>query len=147
MFLDAIDVLTPAHLKVLRYFSDPLEYFKEKGIEPPQMMAGSRFALLEAVMPELKSKPELVKLVGNDLSARGFLTGDSSSIMAMVTQNGLFEMLASTFGRRFLRYITLMRRYENQSLDELTPVVSSRLTIFATALRIPWQGEHCGNTL
>lgn len=107
MFIEAIDTLTPLHLRILKYFDNPKQYYQDNSLPLPTGMAmGSRSQILELALPEIKGSKELSKLIVNDLSARGFLTGDSTSVTAMVSQSGLFEALSSEMGKTFLKYIS-----------------------------------------
>lgn len=107
MFIEAIDVLTPLHLRVLKFFDNPSKYLQSKKIPAPRVnMQGSRFQILQMALPEVAGKVDLAKIVVNDLSSRGFLSGDAGSITVMVSPEGQFQSLAAEIGKSFLRYIT-----------------------------------------
>lgn len=109
MFIEAIDALTPLHLRTLKFFDNPDEYFQANSLQQPTgIMMENRSQILEMSLPEMKGSNELSKLVVNDLTLRGLLSDDSSrtSVTTGVTQIGPFETISSHLGKDFLRYIS-----------------------------------------
>ena len=107
IFIEAIDRLTPLHLRTLKYFDNPTKYLEENNIPRTQNITmGSRSMVLELALPELKGHGDLSKMLVNDLSARGFLSDDSRALTVTVTGTGMFGALSSGMGKEFLRYIT-----------------------------------------
>lgn len=67
MFLNMIDVMTPWHLKIIFYFDNPKERFKEISINPMENMIGSPLLPLQEFYPELKSRNDFINLIVSDL--------------------------------------------------------------------------------
>jgi len=106
MFIEAIDTLTPLHLRVLKYFDDPKAYFENNNVPVPTgYQMGSRSQILELALPEIKGNQQLSKIVVNELAARGLLSDGSMALTTVVSQDGLFNSLSSDMGKAFLQYI------------------------------------------
>jgi hypothetical protein len=105
MFLNCVDELTPAHLRILKYFENPEEWLRKEKIFVPNYSAGGASTILYTAFPELKEKTDFATLLINDLSTRG-LSLDSNSMNIMTTRSGMFAPRITNLGRQFLQYIT-----------------------------------------
>jgi hypothetical protein len=102
-FLSYIDDLTPSHLRILKYFDDPSEWFRSRGMPVPQLYSGSPSQLLEQAMPELKGKQAFYDVIVAGLEQRKLMGG---SIHGMVTAAGILAQRSTPFGREFLSFIS-----------------------------------------
>jgi hypothetical protein len=103
-FIRFVDELTALHLRILSYGSNPIGWLERHQIPKPDIYMGARSAILEAALPELRSRGDVYNQAINDLSARGLLSG---SFSGMVSQQGLYDKLTSPLGDRFLAFITM----------------------------------------
>ncbi len=104
MFINLVDTLTPWHIKILRFFQDPVGLGREKNVTPERMYMGAPSHILEQYYPDLRGQRDWYDLVVRDLHARGLLTIDS--LHTMMTGNGVFTKRTSQLGDDFLRFIT-----------------------------------------
>ena len=104
MFINLVDSLTPWHIKILRFFQNPIELGRTKGIRPEGMYMGSPSQILEQYYPELRGQREFYDLVVRDLHARGLFTLDS--LHTMMTANGTFTSRTTKLGDEFLNFIS-----------------------------------------
>lgn len=103
MFLNMIDTMTPWHLKIIFYFDNPEERFKEFSIKPVEYMMGSPLLPLQEFYPELKSRDDFINLIVNDLYSRGvFNTKDLNCTMS---SSGMYASRLTEYGKRFFDYI------------------------------------------
>ena len=104
MFINLVDSLTPWHIKILRFFQNPVELGRTKGIRPDGMYMGSPSQILEQYYPELRGQREFYDLVVRDLHARGLFSLDS--LHTMMTANGTFTKRTTSLGDEFLDFIS-----------------------------------------
>lgn len=77
MFLQAVSEMTPLHVEVLTYLSDPFAALTARGIDATTFERGPRLAAFHAVFPELGTHPhQMVGVILRDLYARGFVLTD-----------------------------------------------------------------------
>ena len=105
MFVLFIDTLTVWHLRLLRLFVDPLRWFEENNMEPPQFhIVGSLQKMICGAFPELQGESDLIEQYVSDLQIRGLLSKFSYH-MAMGTE-GIYTRRGTKLGRQFLEFIT-----------------------------------------
>lgn len=104
MFLNLIDTLTPWHLRILRLFRNPTEWFAENGREVPKISMGAPAHVVEAAFKELHGKRSFYDLIVKELHAQGLLGIDS--LHTMMTGSGVMAPRATEFGNQFLSYIS-----------------------------------------
>jgi hypothetical protein len=104
MFINLVDSLTPWHIKILRFFQNPVELGGKKGIRPEGMYMGAPSQILEQYYLELRGHREFYDLVVRDLHARGLFTLDS--LHTMMTANGAFTKRTTQLGDEFLSFIS-----------------------------------------
>jgi hypothetical protein len=76
IFLFLINQFTPWHLRILRFFQNPLDLAKQKGITAEKYYTGSRTRLLEDYYPEMRGEQQFYGVVVADLRANGMLGAD-----------------------------------------------------------------------
>lgn len=103
MFLNLIDSMTPWHLKLIDYFDDPKERFRENNINPTEYMMGSPISPLVEFYPELVNKDDFINLLVKDLYNDGLL--GIKDLNVTMTSNGLYERRLTEYGKRFLSFI------------------------------------------
>jgi hypothetical protein len=104
-FLHYIDILTPLHVKFIRLFRDPRQWFVDADIDAPQFaITSSKMQLIRAAFPDIARQEGLIRLVANDLKNRGLaMTADLNTMM---TGDAAWNKLSSGLGDSFLDYIT-----------------------------------------
>ena len=104
MFLNFVDVLTPWHLKFLKFLADPKKWFLDNNRNAPEyFITSSSWQVLTEAYPELKEKKEFCTVVTKDLYAKGLLGTDS--IFSMVTGSGVYGDRTTVLGKQFIDYI------------------------------------------
>jgi hypothetical protein len=104
IFLNLIDVYTVWHIRILKLFDNPSNWFEINKLDPPtNIIGGGLKIILEIAFPELQGRNEFYNLVWEDLSRAGLhKTGSLGGIM---TANGLLQNRTTEFGKRFLKFI------------------------------------------
>ncbi|KRF45960.1 hypothetical protein ASH01_09330 [Terrabacter sp. Soil811] len=100
-FIRFVDEFSEIHIRMLAFFGDPRRTLERAGVEPPNLMMGSRKHLLQ-MLPGF-TDDELVELVYRDLSDAGLVS--SGGISVTMTGAGIYEPSLSPLGRRFMRFI------------------------------------------
>jgi hypothetical protein len=103
MFLNLIDSITPWHIKIIDYFYDPRERFKENNINPTEYMMGSPVSPLVVFYPELVNRDDLINLLVKELYNDGIL--NIKDLHVSMTSNGMYEPRLTEYGKRFLSFI------------------------------------------
>ena len=104
IFLNFISTFTVWHIKILKLFDNPENWFKKNGKSLPNYMAAGLSNVLEEAYPELKGKRELYDLIWDDLSRAGL--HKTSGLHTTMTGSGLMVPRTTTFGKEFLEFIT-----------------------------------------
>jgi hypothetical protein len=104
MFLNMVDELTPLHLRVLKYFDNPVKWSEKYGIKLSMYMGGASRGL-EAALPELKDQRDLYDTLVMDLYNRGLVSADKTVLHAMMSEQGILASRATELGKKFLKYI------------------------------------------
>jgi len=104
IFLNFISTFTVWHIKILKLFDNPENWFKKNGKSLPNYMAGGLSNVLEEAYPELSGKRELYDLIWDDLSRAGL--HNTSGLHTTMTGSGLIAQRTTTFGKEFLEFIT-----------------------------------------
>jgi hypothetical protein len=106
MFLSWIDTFTVWHLKLLRLFQNPRNWFSENNVKAPTFAISSSLSdLLTAAYPELGSQREFYDLVISELDSKGLFAGSSTHTMMSATD--AFEKRTTQLGDKFLQFITI----------------------------------------
>jgi hypothetical protein len=105
IFLNFISTFTVWHIKILKLFNNPEDWFKiQEQILPRYVSTASLSNILEDAYPELKGKRELYDLIWDDLSRAGL--HNTEGLHGMMTGSGLMLPRTSDFGKEFLKFIT-----------------------------------------
>lgn len=104
IFLNFISNFTVWHIKILKLFDNPEDWFKKNGKSLPNYMAAGLSNVLEEAYPELTGKRELYDLIWDDLSRSGL--HKTSGLHTTMTGSGLMVPRTTTFGKEFLEFIT-----------------------------------------
>jgi len=105
-FFDYIDTLTAAHLRVLKYFQNPLDAYRRSGKEPNHpTIGGSPGDGLTLLMPDLGDSDALKRTV-KDLFDRGLLNTDATALIStFMSPQGIFSRRTTAHGDAFVRFI------------------------------------------
>ncbi len=104
IFLNFISTFTVWHIKILKLFDNPEEWFNKNGKSLPNYMAAGLSNVLEEAYPELSRKRELYDLIWDDLSRASL--HKTSGLHTTMTGSGLLVPRTTTFGKEFLKFIT-----------------------------------------
>ncbi len=104
IFLNLISNFTVWHIKILKLFDNPENWFRQNGKTMPSYMAAGLSNVLEEAYPELKDKRELYDLIWDDLSRAGL--HKTSGLHTTMTGSSLMVPRTTSFGKEFLEFIT-----------------------------------------
>jgi hypothetical protein len=104
IFLNFISTFTIWHIKILKLFDNPEDWFKKNGKSMPSYMAAGLSNVLEEAYPELTEKRDLYDLIWDDLSRAGL--HKTSGLHTTMTSSGLMVPRTTPFGKEFLEFIT-----------------------------------------
>ncbi len=104
LFLDMIDSLTPLHLNILGYFSDPMKWLKDRGVSLGIVMGGANHGL-EAAFAELRDQREIYDPIIQDLFNKSLLNIDKNGLHSMMDASAIVASRTTELGSRFLKYI------------------------------------------
>lgn len=102
IFIHTIDAFTPWHLRILKFFRNPSEYFQTTTARK-QILAASPAQLLEQAFPELKNRGDFYDQFVKDLSARGLL--NIGSLQVLMTASGVYGARTTKMGNQFLDFV------------------------------------------
>jgi len=106
MFLNAVDDLTPVHLKVLEYFDDPKKWLADRKIQFPSGRSTPSIAL-EKAFPNLQRTTH-ASIVA-DLFSRGMVKIDWTVVHDLMSLDAVLSPRITFFGKEFLEYIAEWR--------------------------------------
>jgi hypothetical protein len=106
MFLSLVDIFTPLHLKMLKYFDNPKIWLDSRGIQLGGLHMGGPSTVLEAGIPELKDQRIIYDSIVQDLYSRGLLASDVSWLHTLMSLTGMLESRTTDLGKRFVRYVS-----------------------------------------
>jgi len=104
IFLNYIDSLTPWHLRILQFFTNPIDWFKNNNKTVPNMSMGSPSHCLEDAFDDLRGNRNFYDLVVKDLFAQGLL--GIESLHTTMSGSGAIASRTTEFGNQFIIYIT-----------------------------------------
>lgn len=102
LFFDMIDRFTTTHVRMLKLLSDPPDWFDRHGIPRPNIYMGPKTGIIEAGMPELSGRRDLINRYAEALNTAGLI---NQSLTAMMSENGLWEPATTPLGAEFLAFI------------------------------------------
>lgn len=109
MFLDAIDALTPSHLRLLALLKDPRAWLQAHNPQISALNGGltsSVGAVVESAITEWVNQRQFYGLLFDNLAARGLVQGTSEVLGTTMTLNGALSSRTTELGRQFLAFIT-----------------------------------------
>lgn len=104
IFLNFISDFTVWHIKILKLFDNPTDWFEKRDKKIPNYFSGGLSNVLIDAYPELKERREFYDLIWGDLKRAGL--HKTSELHGMMTGSGLLSNRTTEFGQRFLRFIT-----------------------------------------
>ena len=104
IFLNFISTYTVWHIKILKLFDNPQDWFSKNNKSMPNVMAGGLSDVLETAYPELINKRALYDLIWDDLSRSGLHS--TSGLHTIMSGSGLLANRTTPFGKEFLEFIT-----------------------------------------
>jgi hypothetical protein len=104
IFLNFISDFTVWHIKILKLFDNPTDWFEKQNKKIPSYFSGGLSNVLIDAYPELKEQREFYDLIWSDLFRAGL--HKTSELHGMMTSSGLLANRTTDFGQRFLRFIT-----------------------------------------
>ncbi|MEH1014663.1 hypothetical protein V6U90_16320 [Micromonospora sp. CPCC 206060] len=102
LLFDMIDRFTPTHMRMLQLLSDPPGWFDRYGIPRPNIYMGPKIGIIEAGMPELAGRRDLIDRYAGALTTTGLI---NQSLTGMMTENGLWAPATTPLGVEFLAFI------------------------------------------
>ena len=104
MFLNFVDILTPWHLRLLKFFDDPPAWVKANKINMPSMSKCGMTTIIEHAFTDLRGKRDFYDLLGRDLHSRGLIRGANFHVTG--TFAGIFVRNTTDMGRQFIAFIS-----------------------------------------
>jgi hypothetical protein len=102
LLFDMIDRFTPTHVRMLKLLSDPPGWFSRYGISRPNISAGPKTAIIEAGMPELAGRRDLIDRYAGALTGTGLI---NQALTGMMTESGLWAIATTPLGIEFLAFV------------------------------------------
>jgi hypothetical protein len=106
VLLDALDTLTPSHVRMLTYFADPCGWVTRNNAQVPDIWNGTVGEALEHAIPEFKEQKDFYTLLYRQLYRSGFVTIDALILDGVGPLAEVQMPRASDLGRQFLAFIT-----------------------------------------
>jgi len=103
IFLRNIDEITEWHIRILKLFQSPEEWFNEHGINHKIFELGGLDNILVKAYPQLAGKRTLYDRIWNDLYSRGLT--NTEHLYTMLGRSGLMAKRTSELGDEFLKFI------------------------------------------
>ena len=118
MFLAFIDVFTPTHIRILKFFENPQEWAQKNNITFPNPSSGTAADALNYAYPKLGK--ELTDAVVKDLSDRGLMYG--GNMHGGRHQEGRMMVGRTTaMGKKFLKFISSPIEDESVEKEKIEP--------------------------
>jgi hypothetical protein len=113
IFLELIDRFTGWHLRIQKYFDDPMGWLERDSREHRLPSMGGAGHLLEDAYPELRTRKEFYTQLVVDLAGSGLMGG--GFLGTTMTQGGMLASRTTDLGRRFLAFIAEPDELHNES--------------------------------
>jgi hypothetical protein len=104
IFLNLIDSFTTWHIKILKLFDNPTEWFNVNNKSLPNYAAASLTSVITGAFPELGAENELLDLIWSDINRAGLT--NTSGIRTTMTGSGLLAERTTKLGKQFLDFIS-----------------------------------------
>jgi hypothetical protein len=102
LFFDLLDRFTPTHVRLLSLLNNPPGWFDRHGIAQPTTTMGSKTVIIEAGMPELAGRKDLIDRYAGALTNAGLI---NQAIGGIMTQNGIWAKATTSLGSEFLAFV------------------------------------------
>jgi hypothetical protein len=107
VFFDLLDRFTPTHVRMLTLLSYPFGWFEDHDISLSTFHAavetGRKMAVVEAGMPELAGRPDLIDRYGEALNAAGLIDQSLTRVLSFGT---MVSHATTSLGDGFLSFVT-----------------------------------------
>jgi len=104
IFLGYIDSLTTWHVRILKLFDNPIEWFKQTGKKFPELLFDGLENVLTSAYPELRGQRGFYDQLSRDLCSQGLL--NTEAMNATMTAPGLIASSTTDMGKEFIKFIT-----------------------------------------
>lgn len=105
MFLNLIDTFTVWHIRILKFFDNPVDWFHKQGQKPREYAISSSLSqILFNAFPELGTRREFYDQIWKDLYSRGLVNTDG--LHTMMSARGVYDRRTTPLAQEFLRFIT-----------------------------------------
>lgn len=104
IFLSYIDTFTTWHIRILKLFDDPNQWFIKQGKKWPNLEFGALDHILNAAYPELAGSRGFSDQIFKELYDKGLV--NTEGLHGTMTKNGLTAQRTSDLGKAFIKYIT-----------------------------------------
>lgn len=105
IFLGYVETLTAWHLRMLKFFENPMGMAAARGARTDYSFAGSLSQPLHDVYPDLRDRRDFCDQITRDLAARGFLNSSPDVLHTMMTGSGMSAKRTTAIADRFLAFI------------------------------------------
>lgn len=102
MFLNYVDIFTPWHLRMLKFFDNPETTIKQYKPNPKQPLD----MLLQDIFPQLKEEWEFCYLVIKDLTDRRFISLSTMEMPLAISKEGFYSRYTTSLGQQFLNFVS-----------------------------------------
>ena len=102
LFFDMLDRFTPTHVRLLKLLSDPPGWFSRHNLTKPNVMMGGKSVIIEAGMPELASRKDLIDRYAAALSNAGLI---AQSLSGLMSEAGLWAAATTPLAADFLAFV------------------------------------------
>ena len=102
-FINLIDTFTVWHLRLLDLFSDPRAWFQRNNATLPS--ASSLEQLIMTAWPELQDHSDFLKVIVDELAAKGLLSSGGNMLRTMMSPGGVLDKRTTKMGDSFLKFV------------------------------------------
>lgn len=104
LFLNFVDVCTVTHIRLLRVFRDPVDWFKNAEIETPNWYMGSLSSVIDLAMPELSQHSEIRDSIWQDLYQRGLVS--TNGLQVTMSKDGMLAQRITPLGHQLISFLS-----------------------------------------
>jgi len=104
MFLNLIDTFTVWHLRILKLFQDPLDWYHQMGRSFPKVSGGPPSIVLEDAYPEIQSRKDFYTQIWRDMHQNGLT--NASTLHGTMSYPGMIMKKTTELGDQFLAFIS-----------------------------------------
>lgn len=104
IFLHFVDVCTVSHIRLLKLFENPNQWFLDNNRAEPHRTAVSLFQVVEHAMPDLTRNREILDTVWADLYQKGFV--DVKQMEMVLSHESCFSKQTTRFGSKLIAFLS-----------------------------------------